>query len=158
LRHRHIVVGMITRPSFPALLRVRSRASLELELIALRHRVTALAPAPRSAPALLHRSAPPGVALPGSATGSPRHGAGCRQPWSRWHRKRLPHLLAMAITPSGTAQDEHRGECLQAGRLALLLRMLRRRNHWTILPARVGSIFRLRPGTEVYAYEVVAPK
>jgi hypothetical protein len=37
---------MITRPSSPPLLRVRSRASLEVELIALRHRVTVLAPAP----------------------------------------------------------------------------------------------------------------
>ena len=44
-RHRHTVVGMITILSALVSLlsfRVRSRASLELELVALRHQVTVL--------------------------------------------------------------------------------------------------------------------
>jgi hypothetical protein len=63
--------------------------------------------------------------------------------------------IAAARIVNGLVQI--RGKAVMHGRdEALLLRMLRCRNHWTILPLRVGSIFRLR--AEVYAYEVVAPK
>jgi hypothetical protein len=53
--------------------RARRRASLEFELVALRHQVTVRA-TPWSASALLHRPTPLGVALPGLATGPQRHG------------------------------------------------------------------------------------
>ena len=55
----------------------RRRASLELELVALRHQVRrAAAAAPRSASALLHRPATLDVALSDLAAGLERHGAG----------------------------------------------------------------------------------
>src|SRR6266540_1279602 len=66
------------------------------------------AAAPRSASALLHRPAPLGVALPGLAAGPQRHGAGQAGNRGPVAQKRLPALLAVAITPSGTTQDEHR--------------------------------------------------
>ena len=57
--------------------RVRSRASLELELVALRHQVTVLR---RQRPGQLRLfstdRAPLGVALPSLAAGPQRHGAG----------------------------------------------------------------------------------
>ena len=68
--------------------RVRSRASLELELVALRHQMTCPAAAtPWSASALLHRPAPLGVALPGLAAGHQRRGAGQTSHRRQWHRK-----------------------------------------------------------------------
>jgi len=84
--------------------RVRSRASLELELVALRHQVTVL------------RRQRPGRArlfcadrlLSGLAAGLERHGAGETNNLGPVASQRLPALLAMAITPSGTAQDGHR--------------------------------------------------
>lgn len=79
MRHRHTVVGMISILSAVVSLlsfRVRRRASLELELIALRHQVTAATAAPRSASAILHKPAPLSLAIPGLAAGPERHGAG----------------------------------------------------------------------------------
>src|SRR3979490_2727925 len=89
--------------------RVRSRASLELELVALLHQVT-----------VLRRQRP----------GRPRLFSTDRLLWTwlyriwpqvlntmvlvkpatvvQWHRKGLPALLAAPITPSGAAQDEPR--------------------------------------------------
>src|ERR1035437_4795030 len=87
--------------------RVRSRASLELELVALRHHCPAAA-TPWSASALLHRPAPLGVALPGLAAGPQRRGAGQTSHRRPVASQRLPPLLAVAITPSGPAQDGHR--------------------------------------------------
>src|SRR5215475_12066133 len=90
--------------------RVRSRASLELELLALRHQVT-----------VLRRQRP----------GQPRLFSAGRLLWVWLYRlwpqvldamvlvkpgnrdrlasQRLPPLLAAAITPPGTARDEPRG-------------------------------------------------
>ena len=88
--------------------RLRSRASLELELVALRHQVTVLR---RQRPGQLrlfstdrllwvwlYRIWPQvlnAMVLVKPATAV------------QWHRKG-PALLAVAITPSGAAQDEHR--------------------------------------------------
>ena len=74
--------------------RVRSRASLELELVALRHQVTVLRrqrPGPREA--VLRRPAPLGVALPGLAAGLEHHDAG--QAGNRYSMasQRLPPLV-----------------------------------------------------------------
>jgi hypothetical protein len=88
---------------------VRSRAHLELELIALRlSGERAAAPAARSASALLHRSAPLDMALSDLAAGPQCLGAGQASNRGPVASQRLPALLAVAITPSGTAQDEHR--------------------------------------------------
>ena len=89
--------------------RVRSRASLELELIALRHQVT-----------VLRRQRP----------GRPQLSSLDRLLWVwlywiwpqvidamvlvrpatvvQWHRKGFRLFLALAIAPSGTTQDRHR--------------------------------------------------
>src|SRR5882762_854125 len=66
------------------------------------------AAAPGSASALLHRPAPLGVALPDLAAGPQRHGAGEAGNRGPEASQRLSALLAVAITPSGTAQDELR--------------------------------------------------
>src|ERR1017187_7283524 len=90
--------------------RVRSRASLELELVALRHQVTVLRrqrPG-RASEAVLRRPAPLGVALPGLAADPQRHGAGQTSNRNPLASQGLSPLLAVAITPSGTAQDELR--------------------------------------------------
>jgi hypothetical protein len=108
-RHRHTVVGIITILSALVSLlsfRVRSRASLELSC---RLATSGDHPAtPGAASARLHRPAPLDVALPGLATGPQRHGAGQTSNRGPVASQRLPALLAVAITPSGTAQDEPR--------------------------------------------------
>src|SRR5215471_17676166 len=89
--------------------RVRSRASLELELIGLRHQVIVLRrQRPRRLRLFLNRPSVLGLALPG-ATSTPRY-LGTRQTGDRdrMASQGLPHLLAMAITPFGTIQDECR--------------------------------------------------
>ena len=86
--------------------RFRGRASLELELIALRHQVTVLRrqhpgrPRPFRADRL-------GVALPDLAAGLAHHGAGQAGNRDPVASQRLSALLAMAIKirPFGTAQD-----------------------------------------------------
>jgi hypothetical protein len=92
--------------------RFRSRASLELKLIALQHQL-----------AVLRRQRP----------GRPQLSSLDRLLWVwlyriwpqvidamillkpatvvQWHRKGLPPALALAITPSGTTQDRHRNPC-----------------------------------------------
>ena len=78
--------------------RFRSRASLEFELIAVRHQPTAA----RSASALFPRPAAVGVALPDLAAGHRRDGtgqAGNRGPMASQGRA---VLLALAITPPGS--------------------------------------------------------
>jgi hypothetical protein len=109
-RTRHTIVGMITYLSALASLlsfRFRSRASLELELLALRHQVTVLRRR-RPREAVLRGSAPLGVAVSDLAAGLERHGAG--QAGNRYSMasQRLPALLAVAIriTPLGSAQDK----------------------------------------------------
>ena len=66
------------------------------------------AAAPRSASAILYRPATLGVALPGLAAGLERHGAGQARNRDPVASQGLPAPLAVAITASGTAQDEHR--------------------------------------------------
>ena len=68
----------------------------------------ACAATPWSASALLYRPAPLGVALPGLAAGPQRRGAGRASHRRPVASQRLPPLLAVAITPSGPAQDGHR--------------------------------------------------
>ena len=87
--------------------RVRSRASLELELVALRHQVTVmrrqhpgrlrLFSTDRLLWVWLYRIWPQVLNAMGAGE------AGNRGPVAS---QRLPALLAVAITPSGTAQDE----------------------------------------------------
>src|ERR1700720_2242744 len=90
--------------------RFRGRASLELELIALRPPGDRpAAPAPGTSEAFPRRPAPLGVALPDLATGLARHGAGQAGNRAPVASQRLSTLLAMEvrIRPSGTAQDAH---------------------------------------------------
>jgi len=97
------------RPRFPALV-PRSQPRLPGAL-ARRPATSGDCPAaatPWSASALLHRPAPLGVALPGLAAGPQRHGAGQANNRHPVASQRLPALLAVAITPSGPAQDGHR--------------------------------------------------
>ena len=88
--------------------RFRSRASLELELVALRHQVAVLRrQRTGSREAVLRRPAPLGVALPDLAAGLERHGAGQAGNRDPVASQGLSALLALAIKipPSGTAQD-----------------------------------------------------
>jgi hypothetical protein len=88
--------------------RVRTRASLELELIALRHQVTVLRRQRRGRPRLSSLDWLLWVALPDLTAGHRRDGigqAGNRDPMAS---QGLPALSAVAITPSGTTQDRHR--------------------------------------------------
>jgi hypothetical protein len=89
--------------------RVRSRASLELELIALRHQVTVLR---RQRPGRPQLSSPDRLlwvwlyrlwpqVIDAMAIGQTDH----RSPMAS---QGLPALLAVAIAPSGTTQDQHR--------------------------------------------------
>ena len=111
LRHRPTLVSMtavlsavVSFLSF----RRRGRASLELELVALRHQVAALR---RSTRAVRGFSAPTVFSgcssLPDLATGLAHHGAGQAGNRDPVASQRLAALLAMAIKirPSGTAQD-----------------------------------------------------
>src|SRR5229473_7859236 len=91
--------------------RLRRRASLELELVALRHQVRrAAAAAPRSASALLHRPATLDLALPDLAAGLERHGAGEAGNRDPVAPQGFPALLAVAINIMlrGAAQGEPR--------------------------------------------------
>src|ERR1017187_9878071 len=89
--------------------RFRSRASLELDLLALRHQVTVLR---RQRPGRIRLFCGDrlllGVALPGLAADPQRHGAGQTSNRNPVASQGLSPLLALAITPSGTAQDELR--------------------------------------------------
>ena len=111
-RHRHTVVGMITILSALVSLlsfRVRSRASLELELVALRHQVTVLRRQRPGRARLFCADRLLWVWLYQSLAADPqRHGAGQTSNRNPVASQGLPPLLAVAITPSGTAQDGHR--------------------------------------------------
>src|ERR1700730_9532129 len=87
--------------------RFRGRASLELELIALRHQVTVLRRQRPGRPKLFRADRLLGVALPDLATGLARHGAGQANNRDPVASQGLRTLLAMEISirPSGTAQD-----------------------------------------------------
>ena len=102
MRRRHTVVGMITILSaFVSLLsfRFRSRAGLELELVALRHQVAVLRRQRKGrVSAFLHRPVALGVALPDLAAGLERHGAGEASNRHPVASQRLSALLAVAIT------------------------------------------------------------
>ena len=114
MRRRHTVVGMITILSALVSLlsfRVRSRASLELEVVALRHQVAVLRRqrsgrlrlfcADRLLWVWLYRVWP--QALHANGAGE----AGNRRPVAS---QGLPALLAVAIkiAPDWSAEDEHR--------------------------------------------------
>src|SRR5215471_1705991 len=89
--------------------RFRSRASLELELVALRHQLTVLRrQSPRRLPASFRRSAPVGVPLPSVAAGPWRLGTRQTGDGDQMASPRLSDLLAVAITLSRTPQDERR--------------------------------------------------
>ena len=89
--------------------RVRSRASLELEVVALRHQVAVLR---RQRPGRLRllRPAPMGVAISDLAAGLARDGAGETSNGGPVASQGLPALLAVAIkiAPDWPAEDEHR--------------------------------------------------
>ena len=108
--------------------RLRSRASLELELIA-----PAASPPPS---AVLHRPFVLGVALPRTAS-TPRY-LGTRQigDRDRMASQGLPHLQAMAITPFWTIEDEC-GNPRPDAADELCQRSLGRASHpWRIAQAR----------------------
>src|ERR1700730_14900813 len=64
--------------------------------------------APRSDSALLHGPTSLGLALPGLAAGPQRYGVGKTGNRGPEASQRLPDILAVAIRPSRTAQDEYR--------------------------------------------------
>jgi hypothetical protein len=88
---------------------VRSRASLELELIALRHQVTILRRQRRGRPQFSSLDRLLWVWLYRIlATGHRRDGLGQAGNCGPMASQGLPALLALAITPSGTTQDRPR--------------------------------------------------
>jgi hypothetical protein len=84
--------------------RVRRRASLELELVALRHQVSVLRRQRKGRLQLF------GLAVPDLAAGPERHGAGEAGKRDPVESEGLPALLALAIriAPDWSAEDEHR--------------------------------------------------
>jgi hypothetical protein len=112
LRHRPTVTSMITI-RFHRRFHTRLPASSPRLPGTRAHRAATsgecpAAAAPRSASAILHRPAALGVALPDLAAGLERHGAGQTRNCDPVASQGLPAPLAVAITASGTAQDEHR--------------------------------------------------
>src|SRR5882757_6034559 len=102
------MIALLSAVGSLLLFRVRSRASLELELVALRHQVTVLRRQRPGQPRLfstdrllwvwLYRIWPQVLNTMAGQTG-------IRPPVAS---QRLPPLLAAAVTPPGTAQDEPR--------------------------------------------------
>ena len=88
--------------------RFRRRASLELELIGLRHQVGVLRRQHPGRIRLFHGPTSLGLALPGLAAGPQRHGVGKADNRDPVASQRRPDILAVAIRPSGAAQDEYR--------------------------------------------------
>ena len=100
-----ILFALVSLLSF----RFRSRASLELELVDIAtsgDRLEPATPSPTSAP--FRRPAPVGLALPSAAAGPRNLGTRQTSDCGQVASQRLSDLLAMAITRSGTAQDERR--------------------------------------------------
>ena len=79
--------------------RFRSRAALELKLVALQHQLAVLRrQRPGSTSALIPGSASMGVALPDLAPGHRRDGTGQARNRRRVASQGLPVLLALALT------------------------------------------------------------
>src|SRR5262249_7786444 len=89
--------------------RLRSRASLEIELIALRHQVTVLRrQRPGRPTAFITGPAAVGVALPDLAASHRCDGIGQAGNRCAMASQGFPPALALAITPSGTTQQRNR--------------------------------------------------
>src|ERR1700745_2383974 len=86
--------------------RFRSRASLELELVALRHQLIVFARGPAPPPwAPPPRPTPVGVGVPSAAADPRKLGAHQASDRGQMAPQRLSDLLAVAITLSRAPQD-----------------------------------------------------
>src|SRR5262249_37531495 len=88
--------------------RFRSRAALELKVVALQHQLTVIRRQRPRPSTFSSRSASVGVALPDLASGHRRNGTGQARNRDRLASQGLPVLLAVAITASRTTQDQCR--------------------------------------------------
>src|SRR4051794_22373857 len=88
--------------------RFRSRAALELKLVALQHQLAVLRRQRPGRPQLSSLPAALGVALSNLATGHRRYGPGQTRNRGRMASQGLPALLALALRGSGAAEDQPR--------------------------------------------------
>ena len=106
--YRQVMVTILFAVVSILVFRFRSRAALELKLVALQHQLAVLRRQRPGRPQLSSWISFYGCCSTGSGPGHRRDGTGQARNRGRVASQGLPVLLALAITSSGTAQDQSR--------------------------------------------------